>query len=159
MITCVLNLKACHGYIKRKYGNLWHFFFVTLPVCMFLYFFYYFIICFIFFFVDSLRLKLMEQSDKITELEESGNTSINLKKLLLNLSLNFSEHYFRLFFTFLDESPASTVTALRRSRKKCQTLRKQERRFLESVISNCKGMIRLNKAFFFILYFLAFFKI
>ncbi len=49
--------------------------------------------------------------------------------------------------TFLDGSPASTVTALRRSRKKCQTLRKQERRFLESVISNCKGMMRLNKTY------------
>ncbi len=48
------------------------------------------------------------------------------------------------------------MTALRRSRKKCQTLRKQERRFLESVISNCKGMMRLNKAFYFILFFLIF---
>ncbi len=95
----------------------------------------------------------MEQSDKITELEESGNTSIK------NISKYFSELFRTNFFTnfFGWFTCICTVTALRRSRKKCQTLRKQERRFLESVISNCKGMMRLKKAFYFILYFLAFF--
>jgi hypothetical protein len=91
----------------------------------------------------------MEQSDKITELEESGNTSINFKKIFLICLGSFQNFISENFLlTFLDGLLASTVTALRRSRKKCQTLRKQERRFLESVISNCKGMMRLNKAIY-----------
>ena len=35
------------------------------------------------------------------------------------------------------------VTELRQSRKKCQLTRKRERKFLETVISNCKGRISL----------------
>jgi hypothetical protein len=95
----------------------------------------------------------MEQSEKITELEESGNASINLNKLFPDMSRKFLKHYVHCPVQhFLDDffgwvTCICLVTALRRSRKKCQTLRKQERRFLESVISNCKGMMRLNKTY------------
>ena len=41
------------------------------------------------------------------------------------------------------------VTELRQSRKRCQLTRKRERKFLETVISNCKGRISLLLRFTF----------
>ncbi len=93
IITCLLNWRACHGNIKRKEENFIPFlfcYFSSVHVSLFIYY----LIIFLFYFVDSLRLKLMEQSDKITELEESGNTSINKKNIFLNMSRDFSELYF-----------------------------------------------------------------
>ncbi len=58
-----------------------------------------------------------------------------------------SLHFYVQFLLQIDVGLWNTfgheVTTLRKSRKKCQTTRKRERKFLESVISNCKGKTRI----------------